>query len=177
MGVGMIMIWSPPEVLEGLQLVLWMALALFVYETASTAFFVPHGALGVELTPNYHERTRLFGFSHMISAIGLLLGLGALQWMNMSDNKRETAVFISVAAGLIVIVLVIWSTWLMPERTDYQGRGGGKIVKSFLDVFKNPHATLLLLMYGIETFGAASIALLVPYLMAVSYTHLRAHET
>ena len=165
MGVGMIMIWSPPEVLEGLQLVLWMALALFVYETASTAFFVPHGALGVELTPNYHERTRLFGFSHMISAIGLLLGLGALQWMNMSDNKRETAVFISVAAGIIVIVLVIWSTWLMPERTDYQGRGGGKIVKSFLDVFKNPHATLLLLMYGIETFGAASIALLVPYLM------------
>ena len=34
----------------------------FVHETAGTAFFVPHGALGVELTPNYHERTRLFGY-------------------------------------------------------------------------------------------------------------------
>ncbi|SVC97595.1 uncharacterized protein METZ01_LOCUS350449, partial [marine metagenome] len=71
MGMGMVMMWSPPLSFSGWLLVLWMGIALFAYETASTAFYVPHGALGVELTPNYHERTRLFGYTHMISAIGL----------------------------------------------------------------------------------------------------------
>ncbi len=61
-GIGLIMMWSPPTGLVNLELVIWMGIALLVYETASTAFYVPHGALGVELTPNYHERTRLFGY-------------------------------------------------------------------------------------------------------------------
>ena len=78
-----------------------MAVALLFYETASTAFWVPHSALGVELTPNYHERTRLFGYSHMIGAIGMLLGLGALQLMNQTDEKRAFALGLSLFAGTI----------------------------------------------------------------------------
>jgi GPH family glycoside/pentoside/hexuronide:cation symporter len=165
MGIGMVMIWSPPIGLEGMSIIIWMALALLVYETASTAFYIPHGAIGVEMTPNYHERTRLFGYTHMLAAIGLMLGLGALQVMNMSEDKRSVAVILSIICGVIVAILVMWSAWVLPERTDYQGRGSGKIRKSFVDIFRNQHARLLLIMYGIETFGASSIALLVPYLL------------
>ncbi len=165
MGLGMVMMWSPPLSLTGWILVLWMTIALLLYETAGTAFFVPHGALGVELTPNYHERTRLFGYTHMISAIGLIIGLGFLQLMNMAADKRLMAFYLSLTAGLVVTTLIIWSTRNLSERSDYQGRGGRKPFNSFLDVFKNPHARLLLIMYAIETFGAASISLLVPYLV------------
>jgi len=165
MGLGMVMMWSPPMALDGVQLIAWMVIALFVYETASTAFFVPHGALGVEMTPSYHERTRLFGYSHMISAIGLLMGLGALQLMNTTEDKRTMAFLLSVTAGTLVAALILGSTRVLPERRDYQGRGSGRVFKSFVDVFRNQHARLLLIMYGIETFGASSIALLVPYLL------------
>ena len=165
MGMGMVMMWSPPLSLAGWLLVFWMAFALFLYETASTAFYVPHGALGVELTPNYHERTRLFGYTHMISAIGLIIGLGFLQFMNMAEDKRAMAFYLSLIAGITVASLIIISTRHLPERTDYQGRGGANVFNSFADVFRNPHARLLLLMYAIETFGASSIALLVPYLV------------
>jgi GPH family glycoside/pentoside/hexuronide:cation symporter len=163
--LGLVMMWSPPSMLEGMELVIWMGIALLVYETASTAFYVPHGALGVELTPNYHERTRLFGYSHMIGAIGMILGLVSLQLMNMAEDKRSFAVLISMFAAVCVTMICIGSTWLLPERTDYQGRGNANMVKSFLDVVRNPHARLLLIMYAIETFGGASVALLVPYLV------------
>jgi GPH family glycoside/pentoside/hexuronide:cation symporter len=165
MGIGMVMIWSPPMALDGFTMVIWMAVALLVYETASTAFYVPHGAIGVELTPNYHERTRLFGNVHMLTAIGLLLGLGALQIMNTVEDKRSFAVILSISCGATVAILILWSAWVMPERNDFQGRGGGSVVKSFIDVVRNPHARLLLIMYGIETFGGSSIALLVPFLL------------
>jgi GPH family glycoside/pentoside/hexuronide:cation symporter len=165
MGLGLIMIWSPPFGLEGVGVIIWMGVALLVYETASTAFFIPHGALGVELSPNFHERTRLFGWGHMIGAIGSLLGLAALQLMTMTDEKRAFAFGVSVLAGATVAALILWSTRLLPERADYQGRGGQSPWKSIGDVFRNEHAKLLLIVFGIETFGAASVGMLVPYLV------------
>ncbi len=165
MSLGLIMIWSPPSVFGGTMIVIWMAVALFVYETASTAFFVPYGALGVELTPNYHERTRLYGYSHMIGAIGSVLGLISLYLMDSSDDKRASAIILSTIAGFTIASLILGSTLLLPERNDYQGRGATSPFRSFADVFRNPHALLLLVIYGIETFGAASIGMLVPYLV------------
>ncbi len=165
MGLGLIAIWSPPSGLSGVWILVWMGFALLLYETASTAFFVPHGAMGVELTPNYHERTRLFGWSHMIGALGSLLGLLSLQLMNMTDDKRTFAVGLSIVAGTFVALIVLWTTRLLPERADYQGRGGQRAVKSFTDVFRNPHSRLLLIVFAIETFGAASVGMLVPYLV------------
>lgn len=165
MGIGLVMIWSPPLAMSGVWLVVWMGLALLVYETASTAFFVPHGAMGVELTPNYHERTRLFGLSHMIGVIGTILGLISLQFMNVADDKRSFAMLLSLVAGATVVLIVLWSTRVLPERVDYQGRGGSNPYKSFADVFRNKHARLLLIVFGIETFGAASIGMLVPYVL------------
>jgi GPH family glycoside/pentoside/hexuronide:cation symporter len=165
LGIGIVMIWSPPASLDHLQLVIWMGLALLVYETATTAFYVPHGALGVELTPNYHERTRLFGYSHMIGAIGMIAGLVSLQLMNMAEDKRSFAIGLSILAAISVIIIILIATKLLPERADYQGRGNRDVFKSFLDIFRNKHARLLLIMYAIETFGAASVALLVPYLV------------
>ncbi|MDA1074749.1 MAG: MFS transporter [Proteobacteria bacterium] len=75
MAMGLVMIWAPPGDLTGFWLVVWMAVALLVYETASTAYLIPHGALGMQLTPDYHQRTRLFGYAHMIGFIGSVLGL------------------------------------------------------------------------------------------------------
>ena len=91
MGLGLIAIWSPPNLLDATWLVIWMGAALLLYETASTAFFIPHGALGVELTPNYHERTRLYGYSHMIGIFGIILGLIAMQLLITAEDKRAFA--------------------------------------------------------------------------------------
>ena len=165
MGLGMVMMWSPPSILEGLELVLWMALALWVYETASTAFFVPHGALGVEMTPNFHERTRLYGYTHMIGAIGSALGLVFLYLLNSAEDQRTMAFILSMVAGISVTSLVLGSTRVLPERSEFQGRGAANPFRSFTDVFRNPHALLLLIVFGIETFGAATIGLLVPYMV------------
>ncbi|MEQ8859151.1 MAG: MFS transporter [Pseudomonadales bacterium] len=165
MALGMVMIWAPPGDLSGVWLVAWMALALLVYETASTAYLIPHAALGMELTPHYHERTRLFGYAHMIGFIGSLLGLGILQFMTMAEDKRHFAFDMSIVAAATVFFAVVVTTRFLPERTEYQGRGSTSVRRSVLDVFRNPHARLLLTVFAIETYGMASIMTLTPYLV------------
>lgn len=164
-GVGIVMIWAPPQALSGGALVLWMALALLVYETASTAYAIPHGALGMELTPHYHERTRLFGYAHMIGFIGSLIGMGMLQLMTMSEDKRAFAFDLSLIAGVVVAMAILVTTRFLPERSDYQGRGNQSVLRSVTDVFRNGHARLLLIVFAIETYGIASIMTLTPYLV------------
>ncbi|TNF89272.1 MAG: MFS transporter [Gammaproteobacteria bacterium] len=166
MAIGLVMIWSPPGDLSGLWLVAWMAVSLLVYETASTTYLIPHAALGMELTPNYHERTRLFGYAHMIGFLGTIIGMGTLQLMTMAEDKRAFALDLSLVAATIVFLTVVITTRFLPERSDYQGRGNQSIIRSVLDVFKNPHARLLLIVFAIETYGMASIMTLTPYLVS-----------
>ncbi len=163
MAVALVGIWSPPMALNATMLVVWMTSCLLLYEAACTAFFVPHGALGMELSTNYHERTRLFGYIHMIGIFGVAAGLYALHLMNQADDKREFAFNLSLFAGTVIATMVLWTTYLLPERTTYQGRGAANPFKSFKDVFRNPHARLLLIVYGIETFGGATLGILAAY--------------
>ena len=86
MSLGLTAIWSPPIGLDETAIVVWMAVALLFYETASTAFWVPHGAAGMELTPSHHERTRLWGWRQMIGVAGMILGLVSLEVMNMAED-------------------------------------------------------------------------------------------
>lgn len=162
--VGIGMLWSPPVSLSEVEVIFWMAAALLVYETASTAFFIPYGALGVELSPYYHERTRLFGYRHVISAVGLMLGLAAYRYIDLAENTREAASLMSWIGAPLVAALCLYAAWRIPERKDYQGRGSGKIWNSFSDVLRNPHARRLLAVYFIDSFGVASMGMLVPYM-------------
>jgi GPH family glycoside/pentoside/hexuronide:cation symporter len=115
------------------------------------------------LTSNYHERTRLFGYRHVLTALGLVTGLGVFQLISTAESPRQAAFTMSVLCGTLVGGLIIYSTLKLRERADFQGRGGTAIWASMRDVVRNPHARLLLFVYGVETFGVASIAMLVPY--------------
>jgi GPH family glycoside/pentoside/hexuronide:cation symporter len=163
--VTLMMIWSPSSSLEGWRLIAWMAVALLLYETASTAFIVPYGALGMELTDDHHERTRLFGWRQAIGSVGFLLGLGFIYGIRTAEAPREVALLMSGVGGLLFVVTILYSSSRLPERTEFSGRGGQNLRRSVADVWRNPHARLLFIVYAIEAFGAGSIGVMVPFLM------------
>ncbi len=63
--VGFYAVFAPPFSMQGDDLTLWMTLAIIGFYSAMTLFFVPHMALGAELSTDYHERSRLFGVRHI----------------------------------------------------------------------------------------------------------------
>jgi GPH family glycoside/pentoside/hexuronide:cation symporter len=165
---AVILMWSPPSELGGLWLVLWVAGGILLYETAQDVFLIPHGALGVELSQSYHERTRVFAWNHLFLALGTLFGLAAFWLIEAGDPRARVKVF-ALVGGAALAATILFAAWKLPERAEYQGRGASNPWHAFRDVVRNPHARLLLGMYAIETFGAGAIFVLAPYMAQYVY--------
>jgi GPH family glycoside/pentoside/hexuronide:cation symporter len=165
LAITYVMLWAPPESLEGIVLLGWLLVALLLFETASTAFSVPHAALGLELTSDYHERTRVFAWRHVLTTVGYGASLGLVYVLRSAGEPRVAAFWVALAAGLATAVLVGLCALGLPERGEGMGRGGVSLLRSFRDVFANPHALRLFVVYGVETFGVGVIATLAAYIM------------
>ena len=164
LGLSVMALWSPPAELEGRMLTLWLTVAFLVYLTFYTTFRVPHMALGAELSRGYHDRTRVFGIMQMVEYGGILFAAGGLAMIENAAMPRETAATLSRGIAALVIGLVVFSTWRVRERAEFQGRGREGSFRAFREVLANPHARMLVGIFFLEQLGFATLLTLLPYL-------------
>ena len=167
-GLAYWMVWSPPETLSSGELTTWMALGVFGFYSAMTIFIVPHMSLGAELTADYHDRSRIFGVRHIGWTLGSILALAGMAVLIRAEGvsvqaSRATAEQLSVGAALFTAVLIGLAAVRLRERPDFQGRGAERPLAAFADVWKNPHARLLLAVTLVENLGGATIGILTLY--------------
>lgn len=163
-----IWVFSPPTALEGFALSIWMAVGVIGFYTAATIFIVPHMSLGAELTPNYHERSRLYGLRHAFFTAGSILALLSMHLLITAEQESEAAVRsvafeLSAFAALVTAALIGFAVFRLRERNDFQGRVNPSPFGAFKDVWKNVHARLVLIVSFIEHIGSAVIGILTLY--------------
>jgi GPH family glycoside/pentoside/hexuronide:cation symporter len=168
-GATFIMIFAPPEGLSGGALTAWMAVAIIGFYSAMTLLLVPHLALGAELSPNYHERSRLFGMRHAFFTFGSILALASFYLLILAEQQgtaavRARAFELAVLAAVVTMLLVGFAFVRLRERLDYQGRVNEKPFQAFADVWRNHHARLLIIVTFIENVGSAAIGALTLYI-------------
>ena len=159
------LLWNPPTFLDGALLIAWTAVAILLYETAITIWFVPHSALGAELSMAHHERTRVFAYRQFAWYVGFLICVGAVHLLTVADDRRAMAFMISTLVGIGAGLLIMLGTAKVRERLDHVGRGARNPIKALKDVLVNRHARLLILVFLIENIGTASLGILAPYFM------------
>ncbi len=158
------MLWMPPATLAGGRLVAWVGIALFGFYTAYTLYSIPHASLGAELSKGHHDRTRIFAVRHIALTVGIVGAFAALQFVQNAPAPREAAravVFLFVPLAALILAI---PPLALRERVEYQGRGSGRPLQAARDVWRNPHARLLLTVLFVEALGGATIGVLAPFL-------------
>ena len=163
-GLTYVMLWSPPSSLSTTWVIVWITAAMLLWETASTAFYVPYLSLGLELSTDYHDRTRLFGWRQALVAIGFGASLGALFFMQNEADYPGAEVQVAIVTAAALAILILICVWGVPEPNHHQGRGGERLWAAFGDVMRNPHARILVVVLGIDSFGMGAIAGLGAYM-------------
>ena len=90
-----------------------------IFFLSYTIFVTPWVALGYELTPDYHERTRLMGVQNFVGQTPYLIApwfLWIMQNEQLFDNMREGAAGLAIAIGIIVIAMGILPAIFLRER-------------------------------------------------------------
>jgi GPH family glycoside/pentoside/hexuronide:cation symporter len=159
-----LMMWAPPRGLEGGLLVAWMAVGIVGFYAAVTFVNVPHLSWGAELSPDYHERNRIFGTRLLLQNVGVFAAVGLLAFTESFGDQRTVMFWVAIAAGVTVVGTTTWTSLRLPEREDFRALGPDRPWQAIRDVLGNAHARLLLTVYFIESLGGAVIGVLTPYM-------------
>lgn len=121
-GVIFALLWQlPPGKSESFYFWYFLIGSLLFY-LAYTVFAAPWVALGYELTPDYHERTRLMGVQNFVGQ----LAYGIAPWfLLIMQSQRFFTGMVDGAAGLaIMIAIVVMAIGILPAiflKERFQG--------------------------------------------------------
>jgi GPH family glycoside/pentoside/hexuronide:cation symporter len=97
----------------------WFLGGSILFYLAYTVFATPWVALGYELTPDFHERTRLMGTQNFIGQLAYVVSPWFLWFMTQQrwfDDQVEGARWLAVIVGVVVIALGVLPALLLRER-------------------------------------------------------------
>jgi GPH family glycoside/pentoside/hexuronide:cation symporter len=154
---------TPPESLSGPALTSWMAVCVIGFYTAMTIYNMPHDALGAELSSDYAERNRIFGVKRAVFGAGTLVLFVVIGALAESETPRVLALWIASIVSIVTLGLMLVPVLFLQERSEFQGRGARLPVKAVMDVLRNPHARLLVMMYFLQQLGIGAVSLMVAY--------------
>ncbi|MBT8137517.1 MAG: MFS transporter [Gammaproteobacteria bacterium] len=116
-GLLLMLLWQLPDGKTEAYLFWYFLIVSLIFFLAYTMFATPWVALGYELTPDYHERTRLMGVQNWIGQpVWMIAGYYVYFTQNWFDDMRTGAASLAIIMGIIVIALGILPAILLRER-------------------------------------------------------------
>ncbi len=162
-GLTTFALWNPPAALAGSLLVVWMVVAITLWETAMTTFSVPYFALGAEITMDHHDRTRIAGYRHVLGGLGALAATGSVYLLTSAAEPREVAFWLGLVGLPLAAGVVVVSIRRVHERPEHRLRGATHPLRAMTDVLHNVHLMWLAAIYFLEICGSAAIGVLAPF--------------
>ncbi len=113
--------WFPSDSgYQAFQLV-YILVSLLIFFTAVNIFEIPHGALGMEMTTDYHERTRLFSAKSFVGNLFAmstpwLFALASMEiFKGPGGNEVDGMRYVSILIAAILIPLSFWWSFKLRE--------------------------------------------------------------
>ncbi len=118
--VSFVAMWSVPRGWDATDQFWYFLIMSLVFYSAVTVFEIPHGALGMEMTDDYHERTRLFSAKSFVGNVGAIMTpwfYAMAHWDIFKGGGDEVDGMRRVAylAGVIVLIPAFACAFLCKE--------------------------------------------------------------
>ena len=118
-GIIYALLWQLPIGKSETFYFVWFLVGSIVFYLAYTMFATPWVAMGYELTPDYHERTRLMGVQNFIGQLAYVASPWFLWIMTNKDwfpDQVEGASYLAALIAVVVIALGILPALFLREK-------------------------------------------------------------
>ena len=113
--VAVVMVFMPQGQVTGTYLLFW----LFVLYIGWTLLTISHMSWGAELTPDYHERSRVHGAREIALILGMITVLTLPVLIEWTEPDDLPAARVAIMGWFVLILLplsVFWAVTRVPER-------------------------------------------------------------
>lgn len=159
LALGLIGLFTPPA---ALPLGIWLTGTLLVVYTAYSMVSISYQAYGAELSPNYHERTRITAVREGLSVVGVLLAAALPEMLGQRYGVRDGfARFAWIFAPLLLsagLITVFLSPRTAPVKVAYTSLPA---LGAMLKPLRNAVFRRLLVVFVLNGIAAAIPATLV----------------
>lgn len=115
--VAMPLLWTPPS-LNPLAMFAYVAIMLSLVSVFHTVYTIPYNALGLELSRDYDERTRVLAWRGYIQIIGVVSSAW-FYWFTLRPifgNELVGVRWLSALIGIIMLASALWTILATRER-------------------------------------------------------------
>ena len=163
--VVFVLIWSPAPSLSANGTFLHLLVCYLALYTFWTVFSVPYVSLGMELTPVYHERTRLFSGRQGLALAGMTTGMIApVLFANAMGDRLSGYSLMATLFGGLTVLLILITFWRVRERPESATVRSFPFIKGLGVTFRNRAFVVLTLVYMASVVGGSFIAPLTLYI-------------
>ncbi|MCP5057850.1 MAG: MFS transporter [bacterium] len=153
------LVWSPASSLSPTGVFVHLLVCYLLLYAFLTVFSIPYISLGMELTPNYDDRTRLFGVRQVFTVVGTAAGmLAPFAFAELIGTKEDGYPVMALALGGFGAVLILFASSRIAERPAVVVRNPLPFVQGLRVTAANRPFRILLLVYLASHVGGSFIA-------------------
>jgi len=178
LAASILMLFNPPAASPVFE-TFWFAFWIFLLFLFWTAVAVPYESLGPEITFDYNERSKLFGYRDGALIVGTLVAASSpalISWvLGLSGDaagERKKFFWISAIYAPLIVLLCGWCVLRLRERVRVGSDTNITFGEGFRLVGRNRPFLILLISYTISALGSNLPATLI--LFYVQYVLLSA---
>ncbi|MHC5115446.1 MAG: MFS transporter, partial [Planctomycetota bacterium] len=161
-GITYALLFTIPRNWGSTAMVVYFTVMSILFYTAITIYTIPQGTLGVEMTNDYHERTRVYSYASFFTLLVAII----LPWFYWLANRScfsdevEGLRWVGMGAGIVLIVCGLTCALVCKEGKRQQAMHQAKVglLESFLVTFKNRTFLLLLSVTVMMAVGNALVS-------------------
>lgn len=121
-GIFFALLWQLPRGMSENFYFYFFLIGSLIFFVGYTIFATPWVALGYELTPDYHERTRLMGTQNFMGNLAYIIAPWFLVIMqaSMFSDMVEGAAYLAIGIGVFTIAIGVLPAIFLKERFSHQ---------------------------------------------------------
>ena len=170
--ISMVVLFGPPSDIDPLGGAVWFTLSFMAYYLFLTIYSIPHNALGLELTPDYHERSNLFAWRNALNLAGIafaastpafLVAWAKTRGAEQADAERAVFLWFSVGMSALLIASYGWLCYRVPENPSFAQREANPLIPGVRRVFRVRPFRILLVCFLATSVTGQLYGFLLPF--------------
>ncbi|MBH54238.1 MAG: hypothetical protein CMI18_07810 [Opitutaceae bacterium] len=161
-------IWLFPREMSETGYFWYFLVATLIYYTCFTIFSVPFYAFGYEISPDYHERTRMMAVRIFSNSFNGVIFAPWVYWMiqrQFWDDTIQGIRFVGIGVGLLMLILALVPALMIKERvkTYVQKQKKVSVLKSVKSTLRCKPFLILVIAFLLTIFGNTLVSTLTFY--------------